>query len=100
MDCNIIRKRKRLIIRFTEDDIGEINKFTICCMSKSILEYYGISPELAIHLNSIDLVVFLRDSTVLDAIKSFVKDILLPHYQNTGGCADCTKKRRPPYCNK
>jgi hypothetical protein len=68
-------------------------------MSKSILEYYGISPEPAIHPNSIDLVIFLRDGTVLDAIRSFVKDILLSHYQNIDGCADCRKKRRPLYCS-
>lgn len=99
MKCDVIRKRGKLIIRFKKEG-GEMKKSVICRIRNMVSRHY-VTPGVLEHSDGIDLVVVPENSTTLDSVSGFVKNILLPHIQNAQNscsCKKCNTKKRPSFC--
>jgi len=92
----IIRKRKKLTLRFTEDN-GGINKSVVCYIKSAISLHY-VKPKVCVCPKHIDLVIIGVENTVLCSTERFVKDVIFPRVYNIHNCNGCESKKRPPFC--
>jgi len=93
----VISKRNRRIIKFTKKG-GRINNSVVCHVNDMISTHYHVNPKIEEHPDCVDIVVFSKATTILDAIESFVKKILFPYAQNSCNCNKCNIKKRPSFC--